>query len=125
MSKGSIIIVEDEEVLRDAYELILDSAGYKVYAVGNGKEALELLKKVSPDVMLLDMFMPVMNGREVLRKPKRSDHPQMKIIVCSNMSDNALREEVLKNGADLFVLKSSVGPKELTQLIDEVTGQKR
>jgi CheY-like chemotaxis protein len=125
MSKGSIIIVEDEEVLRDAYELILDSAGYKVYAVGNGKEALELLKKVSPDVMLLDMFMPVMNGREVLRKLKRSDHPQMKIIVCSNMSDNALREEVLKNGADLFVLKSSVGPKELTQLIDEVTGQKR
>lgn len=118
----TVLIVEDEAVLRDAYELILKSAGFVTHTARNGQEGLELLKTLNPDVMLLDIYMPVMNGREVLKALDRSNFPHLKIVVCSNMSDNALRQEVLDNGADIFTLKSGIGPTELIQLVNEVTG---
>ena len=118
-----VLIVEDEAVLRDAYELILKTAGYETQTARNGKEGLEQLAATKPHVMLLDIYMPVMNGREVLKTLNRADHPELKIIVCSNMSDNALRQEVLDNGADIFILKSGLGPAELIELINEITSR--
>ncbi len=121
MSKTiSVLIVEDEKVLRDVYELIITSLGYSVYTASNGIEGLAQLKKHKPDIMLLDIFMPVMDGQEVLRNLKKTDFPNVKIVVCSNMSDNKLTQEVLDNGADKFVLKSSLGPNELKSLINDL-----
>ncbi|MGI9027490.1 MAG: response regulator transcription factor [Candidatus Saccharimonadales bacterium] len=113
----SVLIVEDEKVLRDVYELIITSLGCTVYTAKNGIEGLKQLKKHKPDIMLLDIFMPVMDGREVLRNLNRTDFPNVKIIVCSNMSDSKVIKEVLDNGADKYVLKSSLGPNELKSLI--------
>jgi DNA-binding NarL/FixJ family response regulator len=62
-------------------------------------------------------IVSVWDGREVLRNLDRSLYPHTKIVVCSNMSDNQLMQEVLDNGADKFVLKSSLAPKELQALI--------
>ncbi len=70
--------------------------------------------------MLLDIFMPVMDGQEVLRNLKKTDFPNVKIVVCSNMSDSKLIQELLYNGADKFVLKSSLGPNELKSLINDL-----
>lgn len=121
MSKpATVLIVEDEKVLRDVYELIITAHGCTVYTAENGAEGLKQLKKHKPDIMLLDIFMPVMDGREVLRSFNRSDSPNTTIVVCSNMSDNQLIQEVKDNGADRFVLKSSLGPGELKTLIDEL-----
>lgn len=125
MSKPtSVLIVEDEKVLRDVYELIITSHGCTVYTAQNGIEGLKQLKKHKPDIMLLDIFMPAMDGREVLRNIAKADYPNTKIVVCSNMSDNKLTQEVLDNGADRFVLKSNLGPDELKSLIDELTSER-
>jgi len=116
----SVLIVEDEKVLRDAYELIITSLGCRVYTASNGIEGLKQLKKHTPDIMLLDIFMPVMDGQEVLRNLNKSDFPNIKIVVFSNMSDGKVIQEVLDNGADKFVLKSSLGPNDLKSLINEL-----
>ncbi len=117
----SVLIVEDEKVLRDVYELIVKSLGCTVYTAKNGIEGLEQLKKHKPDIMLLDIYMPVMDGQEVLRNLNRTDFPNVKIVVCSNMSDRKIIQEVLDNGADRFVLKSSLGPNDLKSLIHDLT----
>ncbi len=101
------------------YEIILTSSGCTVYTAQNGAEGLEQLHKHKPDILLLDIFMPIMDGREVLRKLDKKEYPNIKIIVCSNLSDNKVIQEVLRNGADKFVLKSSLGPKELKSLISK------
>jgi len=119
----SVLIVEDEKVLRDVYELIITSLGFTVYTASNGIEGLKQLKKHKPDIMLLDIFMPVMDGQEVLRNLNKTDFPRVKIVVCSNMSDSKLTQEVLDNGADKFVLKSSLGPNELKSLIHDLAFQ--
>ncbi len=119
----SVLIVEDEKVLRDVYELILTSSGYSVYTAQNGAEGLEQLKKHKPDILLLDIFMPIMDGREVLNNLDKIEYPNLKIAVCSNLSDSKVIEEVLHNGADKFVLKSSLGPEELKSLVYELLPQ--
>jgi CheY-like chemotaxis protein len=116
----SILVVEDEAALRDAYELIFNSAGFRTTCVKNGLEALKELKRRTPDVILLDVYMPQMNGQEVLQNIDKDEYPDMKIIVCSNMSDNVLQREVMRSGADKFVLKSSLGPQELIQMVKDI-----
>jgi len=121
MSSKSVLIVEDEKILQDVYKLILSSKGYIVHTPNNGLEGLKSLKEHEPDVMLLDIFMPQMDGKEVLRNINKNDYPDTKIIVYSNLSDSETEQEVLLNGADRFILKSSMTPHDLTQLIKDVT----
>ena len=116
----SVLVVEDDQALREVYQIILEAAGFTVDTAKNGVEGLEQIKRLRPDVVLLDIFMPVMDGREVLRNLDRSLYPHTKIVVCSNMSDNQLMQEVLDNGADKFVLKSSLGPTELQAMVKEL-----
>ncbi len=67
MSK-TIMAVDDESSLLELIKAILGAEGYNVIAVSNGREALEKLKKTKPDLVLLDMMMPGMSGREVCEK---------------------------------------------------------
>lgn len=114
----SILVVEDEEDLRDAYRLVLDSAGYSADCASNGKEAIECIKTKTPDVMLLDVYMPVMNGEEVLLRLTEAQKKSIRIIIFSNMSDLRLEDKLLQLGAEKFILKSSVSPVELIRLIE-------
>lgn len=120
MSK-TVLIIEDEKTLQDVYKLILSSQGYTVYTANNGLEGIGSLKKYKPDIVLLDIYMPIMGGKELLRNIDMEDYPGTKVIVYSNLSDFDTESEVLRNGATKFVLKSSMSPKDLTQLIAEVS----
>ena len=120
----SVLVVEDEGLLRDAYELVLKSQGFEVETAHNGEDALHKLKKKSPDIVLLDLFMPVMNGKEFLANINLDDYPQTKVIAYSNISDKTTEAEVLKLGAKKLVLKASTGPKDLIKLIQEVAVSK-
>lgn len=117
MNKPSVLIVEDEKILQDAYKLILSTSGFKVYAANNGSEALQLLEQTKPNVVLLDLFMPIMDGQQVLRKINKPDYPNTKFIVYSNLSNNAVKKDVLAHGADKFILKSNLSPSDLIALV--------
>jgi two-component system alkaline phosphatase synthesis response regulator PhoP len=118
MSKQkTVLIVEDEQILQDVYKLVLTSAGYKVHTADNGVEGLSVIKKVHPDLVLLDIFMPVMDGKEFLRNIDTGDFPKTKIVVYTNMYDKATEQEMKDLGADDFILKSSIGPDDLIKLV--------
>lgn len=120
MSKATVLIVEDEQVLQDVYKLLLDKEGYKVFTASNGYQGLQQLPKVKPDVVLLDLFMPVMDGREFLRNFNPKKYPDTRIAVCTNMSDSNTKQEMLDLGADKFVLKSDLGPKDIISLVQSL-----
>jgi CheY-like chemotaxis protein len=119
MIPHSILIVEDEILLQDVYKLILSAHGYIVHTADNGVDGLNKLKKISPDLILLDVFMPVMNGLEFMRNVDMSNYPDTKIIVYSNLSDSSEVTEMIELGAHKFVLKSSMTPKDLINLITQ------
>jgi CheY-like chemotaxis protein len=68
MAKKTIMVVDDEESLRELLSAILDNAGYDVITASDGKECLNKLKESKPDLVLLDMMMPGISGREVCEK---------------------------------------------------------
>ncbi len=115
-----VLIVEDEKLLREVYELILTSKGFEVHTAENGQEGLKKLKTIVPDLVLLDIFMPIIDGREFLRNVDLQDYPNTKIVVCSNLSDIETQEEMLGLGAQKFVLKSTLAPQDLIDLVQEM-----
>jgi two-component system response regulator (stage 0 sporulation protein F) len=116
-----VLIVEDEQLLNEAYSRVLAAANISLLRAYNGKEAMELLKKNKPDIILLDLRMPVMDGIEFLKKlnPKQN-LPEAKIIVFSNYDDQREIDEAFSLGAMHYMLKAWATPDELVKLIREV-----
>jgi DNA-binding response OmpR family regulator len=112
-----ILIVEDEPALQDAFKLILELDGYTVFTAQNGLVGLESTRTHRPDLVLLDIFMPVMDGKEFLRNIDLDAYPTTKIIVYSNLSDQRTEAEARELGAHDFVLKSSMTPRDLLELV--------
>ncbi|HXH04887.1 MAG TPA: response regulator [Candidatus Nitrosotenuis sp.] len=113
-----ILIVEDEQVLSSAYETLLKQAGYEVEVAYDGKDALTKTTSFEPDLILLDLRMPVMDGVEFLKHynlPK--EHPNVKVILFSNYDMQEEIDEAYRLGADKYVLKAWVSPKELLHMV--------
>jgi CheY-like chemotaxis protein len=115
-----VLVVEDDYTLRTVYHEILANNGYAVTTAENGYEGLELLKQVRPDVILLDILMPLMNGLTFLEKSKVKDIlPNTTVIAFSNLSDMDMLKKMLELGADTHVLKSSISPKQLLRTVSD------
>ena len=113
----TVLVVEDELVLQDVYKLILETGDYQVHTANNGVEGLQKIKAIKPDLVLLDIFMPVMDGKELMRNIDLSEYPDMKVIVYSNLSDKVTESEMLELGAHDFILKSSLTPNDLLSTV--------
>ncbi|HVA11588.1 MAG TPA: response regulator, partial [Candidatus Dormibacteraeota bacterium] len=97
----------------------LSSQGHKVRSAQNGIDGLKKLKEEKPDIVLLDIFMPLMDGREFLRNFNAAEYPLTKIFVLSNVSNKETEQEVLANGAKLFLLKAELSPLDLVRVVEE------
>jgi len=104
--QAKILVVDDEQRNRTALEDILISQGYKVFQACDGIEALEKVKKISPDVILLDIQMPKMDGLEVTKRMKADETLKLiPIVIVTGLDDMQSRVEALKLGADDFLTK--------------------
>ncbi len=125
MTQHTVLVVEDDSALNDAYTTILESADYDVKHAENGKIALEMLDDgLSPDVILLDMRMPVLDGIGFLKQYDASKHPQTKIVVFSNYDTHDDIEEAYELGVHRYVLKARLAPKELLRLVEGVVAER-
>lgn len=117
-----ILIVEDDHDLNSAYEMILTSSGYTVFTAYNGTEALDAIKERGyPDIIFLDLRMPVMDGIEFLKKYDAPAHEDTTVIVFSNYDAKKEVDEAYELGADRYVLKARAAPKELIRIVEDIT----
>lgn len=119
----SILIVEDEPNLKEAYQIILRKEGFKVHTANNGKEALKATDQFSPDLILLDLRMPDMDGNEFLRAYDLDKHPGVKVVVFSNYDTQNEIDEAYKRGVDHYILKALASPKELVKIIRDTLAE--
>jgi CheY-like chemotaxis protein len=118
-----VLIIEDNETLNEAYKLILEKDGHEVTTAFNGEEGLEKLKDLSPDLILLDMLMPKMDGLEFLRHFNPSNFPKTTIIILSNLNEDEQVEEARKLGAHRYILKANTSPRELAVKVNHIIGR--
>ena len=115
-----ILVVEDDKDLNNAYCIILRHEGHEVVEAFDGQEALTKLKEFAPDLILLDLLMPVMGGLEFLqqwRKPNRNKN--VKILIFTNMENSPEVNEAYKLGANRCIIKSWTAPHNLAKVIDD------
>lgn len=115
-----VLIVEDNETLNEAYKLILEKDGHTVSTAFNGEEGLEKLKEVSPDLILLDMLMPKMDGLEFLRHFDAKKYPKTTIIILSNLNEDEQVDEARRLGAHRYILKANTSPRELAARVNHI-----
>ena len=111
-----ILIVDDSRVSRKMIRNTLEQVGFEVVAEAiNGKEGLELYDRLSPDVVLMDVTMPEMNGIDALRVI-REKNPQAKVVIMSANGQSDTKMQAIKAGAETFITK----PFEDQEIIDAI-----
>jgi DNA-binding response OmpR family regulator len=116
MSTFSILIAEDDAVLREVYVKKFSIAGFKIRAVQDGQEALQEIEKEKPDIVILDLNMPVLDGFAVLERFPRAQRT-FPIIVLSNFGDTKNKERGVRLEADDFFIKSEMTIKTLMEKV--------
>lgn len=117
---AKVLIVEDDQALRDVFSLIVASDGHEVVAAQDGSDGLRKLHDFHPDIVLLDMLMPLKSGIDFLQESNiRKTYPDCVVIILSNLSESQTIEHALKLGAVKHIIKSDIDPKDLLKEIDE------
>jgi DNA-binding NtrC family response regulator len=102
-NRPTILICDDEEGIRESFKLILEDS-YTLKFAHDGLEALEILKTLSPSLMLLDIKMPKMHGMEILKQIKKAK-PTLPVIIVTGYQSVEMAQEALKNGAADYIPK--------------------
>jgi len=108
---GKILVVDDEIEACNALKEFLEGKGYEVYTAHDGKTALDKLRELRPQLVLLDMIMPGMHGIEVLHEIKKID-PRIGVIMVTVVTDEEQAKKALRLGAYDYITK----PVDLTHL---------
>lgn len=118
--KAIILITEDDETYRKAVEFVLVKEGFDVHIASDGVEALQIAKEIHPDVILMDMLMPRMDGLEFLQ----AYTGDAIVIMLSNWSDRR-GDEAIQLGAYKAFRKTELTPKQLVAEIGLALDEKR
>jgi len=120
-----ILFVEDDQFIAEIYKKKFETSGLDALNVGTGKAVLRAVKEDSYDLILLDLVIPEMSGKEVLKELRTNDEydKNLKIVVFSNLSSAEDRDECLKLGANGFISKTEFTPSEVVEEIQRFLRQ--
>lgn len=113
-----IAIVEDDQAISQMYRFKFEAEGFTVETAENGKLGLELAEKMKPDIILLDLMMPEMNGDEMLALLRKSTWGKnIKVIILTNMGEQEIPEPVKSLGVSAVILKADMTPRQVAELV--------
>lgn len=119
-AKPKILIVEDDKYYSHTLRLKFESLDFEVSLAENGKKMLEKLESYTPDIILLDLIMPVMSGFEALEKLReRGTNLNSKIIVLSNLGQDEDVEKAKQMGVSEYVIKTNASIQEVVDLVQK------
>ncbi|HEY4504112.1 MAG TPA: response regulator [Candidatus Paceibacterota bacterium] len=120
-SGKKILWVEDDKFLSSILFKKFESYGYKVFGAKDGDEAFAILRKEIPDIILLDILLPGMNGFDILQKIKMNKETNtIPVIILSNMSKQSDMEKAKLLGANKFLVKVAVSPDEIIKEVENL-----
>lgn len=116
-----IAIVEDDLAIAQMYRLKFEAEGYHVDIAENGKLGLALCEQMKPDLVLLDLMMPEMNGDEMLEKMRATDWGKaIKVIILTNVGEQEAPEKLKALHIETYIVKAEMTPKQVAELAHKV-----
>jgi two-component system response regulator ResD len=118
-SRGSVLVVDDESTIREVVANYMRRAGYRTRAARDGAEAIAQAERDRPDIVILDLMMPGMDGLEVMHRLRTPEHDDLAVILLTAKGEESDRVTGLRLGADDYVCKP-FSPAELVARVDAV-----
>ncbi len=119
-----VLIVDDEETLRQMYRARLEASGYVVVEAVNGEEGMARAVESHPDCILLDIMMPRVNGFDVLDILKTTPETKdISVIVLTNLMQDEAKRRVMKSGAAVCLVKALVTPLQVVETINQIVAR--
>ena len=115
-----IAIIEDDQAISQMYRLKFEAEGYTVETAENGKLGLALAETMKPDIILLDIMMPEMNGDEMLAQMRKTDWGKsIKVVVLTNTGEQELPPALKDLGVSAVILKADMTPRQVAELVKQ------
>jgi DNA-binding response OmpR family regulator len=119
----SIAIIEDDPAIAQMYRFKFEAEGYDVQTAENGVLGLELSEKMKPDMILLDLMMPEMNGDQMLEKLRATGWGKKpKVIILTNMGEQEIPQAVRDLGLSDVILKADMTPRQVADRVKRHLG---
>jgi len=113
-----IAIIEDDQAIAHMYRFKFEAEGYTVETAENGVLGLELAESMRPDIILLDLMMPEMNGDEMLAKLRETTWGKnIKVVILTNKGEQEIPPSVKELGVSAVILKADMTPRQVAELV--------
>ncbi len=120
-SGPKVVIVEDNFALADIYKTRLELLGYKVFVANDGQTALILIEKELPNLVLLDLMVPVIAGDEILKRMRASTWGKdIKVLIISNLNEADAPVGLRDQGIEGYAVKANLSNDQLDQLVNNI-----
>lgn len=115
---AKVAIIEDDQAISQMYRFKFEAEGYQVETAGNGKLGLELAEKMKPDIILLDLMMPEMNGDVMLEKMRATTWGKgIKVVILTNKGEQEIPDKVRTLNVQAVILKADMTPRQVAELV--------
>lgn len=126
MTSAKIAVIEDDPAIGAMYEYKLQAEGYQVRRALNGEDGLRLADQWRPDLLLLDLKMPLMTGDEMLEKLRATDWgSSMRVIILTNISKTEAPMSLRFLNVDRYIVKAHHTPSQVTAIAEEILHKNR
>ena len=117
---AKIAIIEDDQAISQMYRFKFEAEGYEVETAENGKLGLQLAEIMKPDIILLDLMMPEMNGDEMLEKMRTKPWGKhIKVVVLTNKGEQEIPDKVRELNVNAVILKADMTPRQVAELVKQ------
>ena len=115
---AKVAIIEDDLAIVQMYRMKFVNEGFEVVTAENGQLGLELIKQENPDMVLLDLMMPVMTGPEMLAELRKTDWGKdVRVIILTNMGESEAPKSINDLHVERFIVKADMTPKEVADIV--------
>lgn len=113
-----IAIIEDDSVIAQMYRMKLESEGFEVDVTSNGRSGVDLVAERDPDLILLDIQMPEMNGAEALKRIRKLPHgAQIPVIVLTNLGEQEAPADLRQLDISSYIVKADLTPRQVVERV--------
>lgn len=115
---AKIAIIEDDAAISQMYRIKFEAEGYTVETAENGVFGLKLAESMKPDIILLDLMMPEMNGHDMLKKLRSTEWGKsIKVVILTNVGEQEAPEGIRDLGVSAFILKADMTPRQVAEVV--------
>lgn len=118
-----IVVIEDDSAIQLMYSFKLEHEGFQIKTASNGREGLEVIEAFRPDLILLDLKMPIMKGDDMLAELRQKSWGQyIRVIILTNLSRSEAPQSLGLLKVDRYIVKAHYTPRQALETIKEVLG---